>query len=56
MALHWILILGGSVWMLVAVILLRDSKWDYWAAAPGSAAFLIGLTLLVHPGLYYFFR
>ena len=53
MALHWIPVLGVMAWIVVALIFTRDSKWEYWAAAPGSAAFVIGLTLWARPGLYY---
>jgi hypothetical protein len=56
MPLHWILILGGTIWMVLSLILGRDSKWEYWVAAPGSLAFIVGLTLWVHPGLYYNFK
>jgi hypothetical protein len=56
MPLHWILILGGTIWMVLSLILGRDSKWEYWVAAPGSLAFIVGLTLWVHPGLYYYFK
>ena len=55
MALHFVLMLVGIVWMAVALIVTRGNKWEFAIAAPGSALFILGLTLWVHPGLYYYF-